>query len=389
MLLLSIRRERIRFLVVDMGAKVFFTSVDAHEKKETNLLNRLGRLYDVLGFASSLIPKELIAVKTHFGEGGCTRFLRPIYLARLLECLEGSGVTPFLTDSNTYYVDRRHNAVEHLRTAQRHGFYPPQISAPIVIADGLTGRECVEVPIEGEHFRSVKIASAIHESNAILSAAHFKGHVVTGFGGAIKNLGMGGASRAAKLTIHGARAKISDRCTGCGICVEHCPRSAIEMKDGNGVVDMDLCNSCGECSLHCYPDAIDPDWEGGSLYSKEEVQERIAEHVLGAVKGKEGKVAYFNFLLDITPECDCEPWSDHPIVRDIGIVASRDIVATDQASVDLVNAQEGIRGTLLESGFERGEDKFEALNGVDWSAQLVHAEKLGLGTREYDLVEIQ
>jgi uncharacterized Fe-S center protein len=291
-------------LVVDVGAKVYFTSVDAHEKKENNLLNRLGRLYDELGFASSLIPKELVAVKTHFGEGGCTRYLRPIYLARLLESLEESGVAPFLTDSNTYYVDRRHNAVEHLRTAQRHGFYPPQISAPIVIADGLTGRDYVEVPIEGEHFSSVKIASAIHESNAILSAAHFKGHVVTGFGGSIKNLGMGGASRAAKLTVHGARAKISDRCTGCGICVERCPRSAIEMEGGKGVVDRELCDSCGECSLHCYSDAIDPDWEGGSLYTKEEVQERIAEHVLGAVKGKEGKVAYFNFLLDVTPECD-------------------------------------------------------------------------------------
>jgi uncharacterized Fe-S center protein len=375
-------------LVNDVGAKVYFTSVDAHEKKEKNLLNRLDRLYDELGFASSLIPKELVAVKTHFGEEGCTRYLRPIYLAKLLECLESSSVTPFLTDSNTYYVDRRHNAVEHLRTAQRHGFYPPQIGAPIVIADGLTGRDYVEVPIEGEHFSKVKIASAIHESNAILSAAHFKGHVVTGFGGAIKNLGMGGASRAAKLTIHGARAKISDRCTGCGICVERCPQFAIAMEGGKGVVDRELCDSCGECSLHCYPDAIDPDWEGGSLYTKEEVQERIAEHVLGAIKGKEEKVAHFNFLLDVTPECDCEPWSDHPIVRDIGVVASRDIVAADQASVDLVNAQEGIRGTLLKSSYGKGEDKFRALNKVDWSAQLAHAEKLGLGTREYDLIEV-
>jgi uncharacterized Fe-S center protein len=370
-----------------MASKVYFASVDAHEKKENNLLNRLGRLYEELGFASSLGPKEFVAVKTHFGEGGCTRYLRPIYLARLLECLESSRVTPFLTDSNTYYVDRRHNAVEHLKTAQRHGFYPPQIDAPIVIADGLTGRDHVEVPIDGEHFSSVRIASAIHGANAILVATHFKGHVVTGFGGSIKNLGMGGASRAAKLTIHGARAKISDRCTGCGICVEGCPRSAIQMEEGKGIVDRDLCDSCGECSLSCFYDAIDPDWEGGSVYTKEEVQERIAEYVLGAVQGKEGKVAYFNFLLDITPECDCEPWSDHPIVRDIGVIASTDIVAVDQASVDLVNAQEGIKGTLLESNLGKGEDKFRALNGVDWSAQLVHAEKHGLGTREYELIK--
>lgn len=371
-----------------MGAKVYFASVDAHEKKENNLLNRIGRLYDELGFASSLSPNEFVAVKTHFGEGGCTRYLRPIYVARLLECFEGSGVSPFLTDSNTYYVDRRHNAVEHLLTAQRHGFYPPQIGAPIVIADGLTGRDHVEVAIDGEHFGSVRIASAIHDANAVLCATHFKGHVVTGFGGAIKNLGMGGACRAAKLTIHGARALISDRCTGCGICVDMCPRSAIEMKESKGIVDRDECDSCGECSLVCYHDAIDPDWEGGSVYTKEEVQERIAEYALGAVKGKEGKVAHFNFIMDVTPECDCEPWSDHPIVRDVGVVASRDIVAVEQASVDLVNAQEGIPGTLLESNLGAGEDKFRALNGVNWSAQLVHAEKLGLGTREYEFIEV-
>ncbi len=371
-----------------MGAQVYFTSVDAHEKKENNLLNKLGRLYRELDFSSLLVERELVAIKTHFGEEGCTRYLRPIYIAELLDCLKKSGAIPFLTDSNTFYVDRRHNAVEHLLTAQRHGFVPPQINAPIVIADGLTGMDYVDIPIDGEHFNSVKISSAIYQANAILSAAHFKGHVVTGFGGAIKNIGMGSASRAAKLTIHGARALISERCTGCENCLTKCPTSAISMKDGKGVVDTDLCDSCGECSLYCFPDAIDPDWKGGSLYTKEEVQERIIEYVLGAVKGKSDKVVYFNFLLDITPECDCEPWSDPPIVNDIGVVASRDIVAVDQASVDLVNAQEGIKGTLLKSGFGKGEDKFRALNKVDWSAQLIHGEKLGLGKREYNLIEV-
>jgi uncharacterized Fe-S center protein len=372
-------------------SKVFIVSVDAHEKKENNLLNKLGRLYDSLGFASSLVVNELVAIKTHFGEEGATRYLRPMYLEKLTECLRGSRARPFLTDTNTYYVDYRHNALEHLCTAMRHGFYPPAVSAPVVVADGLLGWDYVEVPVDGVHFDSVKIGSAIWRANAVVAATHFKGHVVTGFGGAIKNMGMGCASRAAKLTIHGARALVSDRCKGCGACVDTCPREAISMDGGSGraKVDRDKCDSCGECSLHCFNDAIDPDWEGGSLYTREETQERIAEYALGSVKGKAGKVAYFNFLMDVTPECDCEPWADHPIVKDIGILASTDMVAVDQASVDLVNQQEGIPGTMLKQGLARGEDKFRALNKVNWEAQLTHGERIGLGAREYELVEVE
>lgn len=372
-------------------SKVFFASIDAHEKKENNLLNRLERLYDALGFEKVLSPNEFVAIKTHFGEEGTTRYLRPIYVEKLVECLRRAGVKPFVTDTNTYYVDHRQNAVEHLYTAQRHGFYPPTVSAPIVIADGLLGSDLVEVPIGGEHFKSVKIGSALHEANAILVASHFKGHVVTGFGGALKNLGMGGASRAAKLKIHGAVALISDRCVGCGACIDSCHRDAISMAETGekAVVDPEACDSCGECSIVCYNDAIDPDWDKGSVYNKEEVQQRIVEYAHGVAAPKGGKVCYFNFLLDVTPECDCEPWADHPIVKDIGVLASTDIVAIDQASVDLVNAQEGINETLLGSGHERGGDKFRALNGVNWEAQLDHGEKMGLGSRRYELVEVK
>lgn len=371
--------------------KVFFASIDAHEKKENNLLNKLERLYEALEFEKLLNPNELAAIKTHFGEEGTTRYLRPIYLERLVECLRKDGVKPFITDTNTYYVDHRQNAVEHLYTAQRHGFYPPTISSPIVIADGLLGSDLVEVPVEGDHFKTVNIGSALHKAHAILVATHFKGHVVTGFGGAIKNLGMGGASRAAKLKIHGAVALVSDRCVGCRACVDSCHMNAISMDEtgDKAVVNPEACDSCGECSIECYNDAIDPDWDRGSVYNKEEVQQRIVEYALGVSTPKQGKVCYFNFLLDITPECDCEPWADHPIVKDIGVLASMDIVAIDQASVDLVNAQEGIHETLLKSGHERGGDKFRALNGVNWEAQLDHGEKMGLGSRKYELVEVK
>jgi uncharacterized Fe-S center protein len=371
-------------------SKVYFISTDAHEKKENNLLNKLERLYEAVDLKSNLIKNELVALKTHFGEEGATRYLRPMYLMKLSECIQKGGARPFLTDTNTFYVDHRHNTIEHLYTAMRHGFYPPTISIPIIIADGLVGWDYNEVKIKGDHFDIVKIGSTILHANALIAATHFKGHVVTGFGGAIKNIGMGCASRAAKLEIHGARALISDRCNGCGICIGKCPQKAIIKDENKGRprVDRNICDSCGECSLHCYNDAIDPDWDGGSLYTREEVQERIAEYAIGAIMGKKGKVAYFNFLMDVTPECDCEPWADHPIVKDIGVLASIDLIAIDQASVDLVNAQEGIDGTLLESGFGKGEDKFKALNNVDWSAQLIHGEKIGLGTRNYELVEI-
>ena len=371
-----------------MKSKVYFASAKAHEKKENNLLNRIERLYNALGFNSSLKPMELVAIKTHFGESGTTRYLRPLFLSKLVEAVKISGARPFLTDSNTFYVDRRHNAYEHLLTSMRHGFYPPSLNAPVIIADGLIGADGVEVSINGKHFSSVKVASAIRHANAILAATHFKGHVVTGFGGSLKNLGIGCTWRPAKLNTHGARAKISERCTTCGSCLDKCHASAIKLIDEKPTVDVDLCYGCGLCTLSCYSDAIDPDWKSGSLYTKEEIEERMVECAAAALKDKEGKKAFINFVMDVTPECDCEPWADLPIVPDVGIVASQDIVAVDQASVDLVNGQRGLRESPLKSAFEPGEDKFLALNGVDWSVQLTYAEELGLGTRSYELVEI-
>jgi uncharacterized Fe-S center protein len=379
-------------LILRLGlvSKIYFASADAHEKKENNLLNKIQRLYEIIGIESSFTKNDLVAVKTHFGEAGCTRYLRPIYLQKLVDCLLKGSFRPFLTDTNTYYVDHRHNAYEHLNTARRHGFFPPAIMAPIVVADGIFGHDYVEVSVDGDHYSSVKIGSSIHNANAMIVATHFKGHVVTGFGGALKNIGMGCASREAKLSIHGALALISDRCNGCGKCVPVCPKNAIirENDNVNPVVAVDFCDCCGKCSLSCTNDAIDPDWGRGSLYTKEEVQERMIEYAIGAVKGKEYKTFYFNFLLDITPECDCEPWSDIPIVRDLGILASRDPIALDQASVDMVNQQAGVSESLLKDAFACGADKFRALNGVDWESQLQHGEKLGLGSRKYNLVEV-
>ena len=373
-----------------MTSKVYFASAAAYEKKENNLLNRIERLYESVGFSGSLKPMELVALKTHFGEGGTTRYLRPLFVSKLVECIARSGARPFVTDSSTFYVDKRHNAYEHLRTAMRHGFYPPAIDAPLIIADGLIGADHVEHKVKGKHFERVRVASAISQANAIVVATHFKGHIITGFGGSLKNIGLGCSCRPAKLSIHGARAKISERCTRCGACITRCHVQAIRPQ-GEGQrpkVDIDTCDSCGECTLACYSDAIDPDWKSGSLYTKEETEERMVEYAAGALDRKEGKAVFFNFVLDVTPECDCVPWADLPIVPDVGIVASRDPVAVDQASVDLVNRQQGLKDSLLKSAHEPGADKFRALNGVDWGVQLRHAETIGLGSRSYELVEV-
>ena len=372
-----------------MVSTVFYATADAHEVKENNLINKVERLYDSLGFGEAIRKRDLVAVKTHIGERGSHRFLRPLYIAVLVECVRKSKGRPFVTDTNTYYVDHRHNAYEHHMSAQRHGFYPPVINAPFIVADGLVGADHVQIKINGEHYKEVKIGSAIHQANAMIVASHFKGHVVTGFGGALKNIGVGCASRDSKIGIHGAIALISDRCTNCGKCITTCPAKAIQRENlnNNPVVDTDICQSCGACSLVCTFDAIDPDWDLGCIYTKEEVQERMVEHAIAAVKGKEDKTIYFNFLLDITPDCDCEPWSDVPIVKDLGIMASIDPVALDQASIDIVNQQQGISGTMLEQ-LEPGGDKFRSMNGVDWSAQLIHGEKMGLGSRKYKIIKV-
>jgi uncharacterized Fe-S center protein len=370
-------------------SKVYYASADAYEKKENNLLNKIERIYNALGIGKAINRNDLVAIKIHVGEEGSSRFLRPLYIEKIVECVKKDKGRPFTTDTNTYYIDHRHNAYEHHMSAQRHGFYPPAINAPFVVADGLVGTDHVKIKVNGDHYQEVKIGSGISQANAMIVTSHFKGHVVTGFGGALKNIGVGCASRDAKIGIHGAIALISNRCTNCGKCIGVCPERAIKIENGKvrPLVDTNLCKSCGTCSLICTDDAIDPNWDLGSIYTKEEVQERMIEHSVAAVKGKKDKTVYFNFLMDITPECDCEPWSDVPIVKDLGILASWDPVAVDQASVDLVNKEPGISGTMLEL-LEPGADKFHSLNGVNWTIQLIHGEKMGLGSREYEIIKV-
>jgi len=374
--------------------KVFFSDLKVVSGKP--LLDKLDVLLDCVNLQGKVREKDLVAIKLHFGEKGNTAYVRPIFLRRIVERVKQCKGKPFLTDTNTLYIGTRSEAISHLTTAYQNGFSFSVVDAPILIADGLRGNSSVKVRIDLPIFKTVSIARDIYMADALICVTHFKGHELSGFGGALKNLGMGCSSREGKLSQH---SNISPRvkkreCKGCERCLPWCPQEAISMESpetgtGGGakvaVIDPKKCIGCGECILTCPHSAIQIQWnESTALFQK-----KIVEHAFGAIQKKKGKVLYLNFLTNISPACDCYGYSDTPIVRDIGILSSEDPVAIDQASVDLINREEGNRSSKLTKNWGVGEDKFRALYPeVDWSIQLTYAEEIGLGTRNYELIRI-
>lgn len=365
-------------------SNVYFADTRARRKSD-NMVIKVGKLLKASGLDGVFEKGDFVAIKTHFGEPGNTTFIRPQFLGKIVDVIARKGGRPFLTDANTLYVGQRSNAVDHATTAVRHGFTFPVVNAPVIIADGLKGKDQVEVKVSLKHCKTAKIASAASQADSIIGVAHFKGHGTTGFGGALKNIGMGFGSRAGKLDMHcDVHPSVKgEKCETCGLCVKNCPSGAIRLKK-KAVIDEKLCIGCGECYVYCPNRAIDP----GGYVGKNVLQEKIVEYCYGVLKDKKGKVGFVNFVLEVTPDCDCPPWSDKPIVPDIGILASKDIVAIDQASADLVNKESGIKDTRLEENLAPGTDKFKALHKVDWEVQLAYAEKLGLGNRDYGLIRI-
>jgi len=338
-----------------------------------------------LGFVE---PRQLVAVKVHVGHPGTTRFLRPQFVKVVVEALKRRGARPFLTDSNTLYRGPRDNAVEHAIAAAEHGYDTFGTGAPFLVADGLTSKECVNVPVHLKHFKNVRYGAAAHHADSIVVLSHFKGHLVSGYGGAVKNVGMGLGSRAAKQQMHGnVKPAYEDKslCTKCGICATVCPADAITAEESFMRFDWHLCEGCGDCIVHCPAGALRIQWDE----RPEILGEKMAEVAFAVLKGKREKALFLNFLMEITPDCDCPPWSDNPLVPDIGILASRDIVAIDAASAGLVNASPGLGNTRLRSAYKAGADKFKDLHpAIDWTRQLAYAEHIGLGTREYRLVDV-
>lgn len=363
-------------------ALVWFSPVRTSKKE--SLVTRAGRLLQRAGIDDAIEEGDLVAIKLHFGEEGNTGFVSPVFLREVVRLVREAGGKPFLTDANTLYRGKRANAVDHIACAVHNGFTYATVEAPVIIADGLDGRDAVDVPISGfDHFDSVRIASAAVHADAMVVVTHVKGHEATGMGGALKNVGMGLGCRSAKQRMHSdLKPQVNgEKCTACGRCVKWCPVDAIAITpDRVARIDYELCYGCGECVAACPYGAIAIQWKT----EPDAIQEKIVEHAAGAVAGKEGKVLYLSFVMDISPDCDCWHFSDASVVSDIGVLASTDIVAIDQAAFDLVKQASGLSGTRGE-GLKPGADKFAAITGVDCTVGLAYAERHGLGTRRYEL----
>lgn len=370
-----------------MKSKVYFANMRTRSGR--NLLDKTAALFEAAGFGKLISPKDLVAVKIHVGEPGNLAYIAPPLVRTVVDKIKAKGGRPFITDANTLYVGRRSNAVDHMVAAYENGFSYATIGAPFIVADGLTGHEAVTLPVpEGKWVKEAKVAAALVHADALIALTHFKGHQATGFGGVFKNIGMGGASRAGKQIQHSNVKPRTDaaKCTGCSRCVRHCPAGAIVIdKTGKAYINHKLCIGCAECTITCNNEAIAINWEEGAPGA---LQEKMVEYALALLKQKQGKAGFINFVMNVSPDCDCIPWNDTPIVPDIGILASLDPVALDQASVDLVNSAPGMADSKVARDV-RSHDKFRTVHRtVDWRVQLEYAESLGMGTRDYELVEI-
>lgn len=335
-------------------------------------LGKFKKLLLQAGLDRVVSKNDIVAIKLHFGEEGNRGYVKPEYVRCIVEEVKALTGRPFLTDSNTIYVGERSDALRHQAIARTHGFSLETCGAPVIIADGLRGNNFVEVEIEQKHFRRVKVAGAIYDADNLIFVTHFTGHDLGGFGGALKNVGMGGASRTGKYEIHEAvvpRIELGN-CTGCEVCVKWCPAGAIKIVREKVNIDNSKCIGCGECILYCNFGALSIEWSDLT----ESEQEKLIEYAYGVLKNK--KVLFINFLNFITKLCDCCATTAGPVVPDIGILASSDPVAIDEASVNLVN-EVGRRDVFR-----------QVYPGTDWEFQLNYAQKLGMGSRNYELVRI-
>ena len=369
-----------------MPAEVFF--VRSTVANNRGLVQRFQDLVDRLSL-QMVAEGDTVAIKVHFGDDGTTAYVRPQFSRKLVDRVKARGAHPFLTDTCTLYPGRRKHAVGHLELALENGFSYATVAAPLIIGDGVGSRDVATVPVQGRHFSEVRYASAVHNADALLVMSRVKGHLAVGFGGAIKNLSMGLGSRAMKQAMHASvRPKLDeDRCEACADCVDVCPEDAVFLEEGVACFDMEACVGCGECIAVCDHGALKILWneKAGNI------QEKMIEVTAGVLAAKPGKTAFFNFIVEVTPDCDCFPWSDNPIINNVGILASTDPIAIDQASMDLVNQQPGLPGSKLdEAARAPGVDKFRALYPkIDGTRQLAYGEELGLGTRQYTLIEVE
>ena len=367
-------------------SKVYFT--DFRCPVGTSIQDKLKRLCLAAGIKDIDMENKFVAIKMHFGELGNLAFLRPQYAKTVADLVKAQGGRPFLTDCNTLYPGSRKHALEHMDCANLNGFNPTTTGCQIIIGDGLKGSDEVEVPVVGgEYVKNAKIGRAVMDADVFISLTHFKGHEEAGFGGCLKNIGMGCGSRAGKMEQHNAgKPHVAQKhCIGCGQCRKICAHGAPIIENGKAHIDHDRCVGCGRCIAVCPKDAVRIDWDESTT----NLNCKIAEYTKAVVDGR--PCFHISLVIDVSPNCDCRPENDMAIVPNVGMFASFDPVALDMACVDAVNAQTPLRGSAADDAHAKAHvhDHFQRLHpDTNWRSCLEHCEKIGIGTREYELIKI-
>ena len=374
------------------ASKVYFT--DFRCRPDEGPADKLKRLIKTAGIDQIDMNGKFVAIKMHFGELGNMSFLRPNYAKAVADTVKSLGGKPFLTDCNTLYPGSRKNALEHLYCAWENGFTPLSAGCPVIIGDGLKGTDDIAVPVEGgEYVKEAKIGHAVMDADIFISLTHFKGHEMTGFGGTIKNIGMGCGSRAGKKDQHCNGKPIIDpeKCRGCKRCLKECANDGLHFDEATGkmTLNADNCVGCGRCIGACNFDAIDFAQDA----AVKELNCRMAEYTKAVVDGRPN--FHISVVCDISPTCDCHSGNDVPILPDIGIFASFDPLALDQACVDACLRQDPMPNTQLteemaKEGFCDHHDHFDNANpNTEYKTCLAHGEKIGLGSRSYEIVTVK
>jgi len=365
-------------------SKVFFTNM--HTELQDSLIDKFGRLIEAAGIGDIKMDKGMVAIKTHFGELGNLAFLRPNYSKVIADKVSAMGGIPFLTDCNTLYAGKRKNAVEHLNTANLNGFNTVSSGCQLIIADGLKGTDDVEIPVNGQYVKTAKIGRAVCDADVIITLNHFKCHELTGFGGAVKNLGMGCASKRGKMELHtsGKPAVSGKKCRACRKCLEVCAHSAITVEE-KASIDHDSCTGCGRCIGMCPFYAINVEMDE----ALDIICYKIVEYASAVLEGKPN--FHVSVIADVSPFCDCHKENDLPIIPNVGMLASFDPVALDKACVDLSQQQPMIAGSRLfvNSEGKKPDDIFQCTHPTTkWQSTFEHAKKMGLGSSDYELIKI-
>lgn len=309
--------------------------IDMQTEYGNSLEKKFRKLLAASRYLDEVSEGQIVALKVHVGERENLGYVNPNFARVLVEELKARGARPYLTDTNTLYSGGRHNGIDHSITAEQHGYGYAAVGAPFLPADGVRGLAYREVEVAGKHFTRTKLASGVLEAEKIIFLTHFKGHMEAGFGGSLKNLSMGCASIAGKVEQHAAaKPKVRLKaCVGCRQCYRVCPVQAISMQDSKAVIDYDICIGCGQCVAACNYKAMG----AGSSSEVGEFIEKVSEYAYSAANYFGPNALYINFAMNITPDCDCWPANDVPVVEDVGILLGRNPFALDRATLDLVN----------------------------------------------------